>query len=58
MYLWTGLAGTVSRCADGEQEGEDSSPAGSRLLLRVMHVNNKECTTITHAELHHAVSLK
>lgn len=25
VYLWIGLAGTVMRCADGEQEGEDSS---------------------------------
>lgn len=25
VYLWKGLEGTAMRCADGEQEGEDSS---------------------------------
>lgn len=25
VYSWTGLAGLVMLCADGEQEGEDSS---------------------------------
>lgn len=33
-------------------------PAGSRLLLRLKHVNFKECTAVEYAVLHHTVTLK
>lgn len=44
---WPALA--VLRGADGEQQGEDSSPAGSRLLTLQGVLNNNTSCTSRHA---------